>query len=116
MVLGVTINPIAFLVVQANNVRLLPVNHSSSFDKILDYIPDLLDKTNNMINKCIQNKKATSEQLIKEIKKNTAKVTENKKDARPKKEPIKPKKDESYEFEYDETFDNNIENEYEEDE
>ena len=104
MVLGVTINPIAFLVVQANNVRLLPVNHSSSFDKILDYIPDLLDKTNNMMNKCIQNKKATSEQLINEIKKNTAKATENKKETRPKKEPIKPKKDESYEFEYDETL------------
>ena len=114
--LGVTINPIAFLVVQANSVRLLPVNHSSSFDKILDYIPDLLDKTNNMMNKCIQNKKTTNEQLINEIKKNTAKATENKKETRPKKEPIKPKKDESYEFEYDETIDNNVENEYEEEE
>lgn len=104
MVLGVTINPIAFLIVQPNNVKLLPVNHSSSFDKILDYIPDLLDKTNTMMNKCIQNKKETTEQMIKEIRKNTAKGEEKKKEVvKSKKEPIKPKKDEMFEFEYDET-------------
>lgn len=54
---GVNISPIAFLVVQSNNVKLLPVNHSSCVDKLLDYIPDLVDKTNEIINKCIQNKK-----------------------------------------------------------
>ena len=98
---GVTINPIAFLIVQPNNVKLLPVNHSSSFDKILDYIPDLLEKTNTMMNKCIQNKKDTTEQMIKEIRKNTAKNEEKKKESiKTKKEPIKPKKDEMLEFEY----------------
>ena len=54
---GVTINPIAFLVIQGENVKLMPVNYSSSIDKLLDYIPDLLDKTNNMINKCMQQSK-----------------------------------------------------------
>ena len=43
---GVTINPIAFLVIQGENVKLMPVNYSSSIDKLLDYIPDFLDKTN----------------------------------------------------------------------
>ena len=105
--LGVTINPIAFLVVQPNNVKLLPVNHSSSFDKILDYIPDLLEKTNTMMNKCIQNKRETTEQMIKEIKKNTAKGEEKKKEVvKTRKEPIKPKKDEMLEFEYNETKNN----------
>lgn len=54
---GVSINPIAFLVVQSNCVKLLPVNHSSSVDRLLDYMPDLVEKTNQLINKCMQNKK-----------------------------------------------------------
>ena len=54
---GVSINPIAFLVITNDNVRLLPVNHSSSIDKLLDYIPDLMERANNMMNRCIQNKK-----------------------------------------------------------
>ena len=51
---GVNINPIAFLVVQAGNVKLLPVNHSSAADKLLDYMPDAIDKINGIINKQIQ--------------------------------------------------------------
>ena len=54
---GVSINPIAFLVVQSNCVKLLPVNHSSSVDLFLDCIIDLVEKTNQLINKCMQNKK-----------------------------------------------------------
>jgi sporulation protein YtfJ len=111
---GVTINPIAFLIVQPNNVKLLPVNHSSCFDKILDYIPDLIDKTNNMMNKCVQTKKETTEQIIKEMKKNNSRGEEKKKEVvKTKKEPIKPRKDETYEFEYDET-NNQENNDYEE--
>lgn len=54
---GVNINPVAFLIIQANNVKLLPVNHASSMDKLLDYMPDLMEKANNLMNKCMQNKK-----------------------------------------------------------
>lgn len=54
---GVNINPVAFLIIQANNVKLLPVNHSSSIDKLLDYMPDLMEKANNLMNKAMQNKK-----------------------------------------------------------
>ena len=43
---GVSINPIAFLVVQSNVVKLLPVDHDNTFDKILDYVPDLMEKLN----------------------------------------------------------------------
>ena len=63
---GVTINPIAFLVIQQNNVKLMPVNHTSSLDKLLDYMPDLIEKTNNMMNRCMQNKKEDT----KDIKRN----------------------------------------------
>ena len=89
---GVTISPIAFLVIMENSVKLMPVNHASSLDKLLDYVPDLIEKTNNLMNKCIQNKKTETEQILKEIQK---KQKENKKNAEDD--------DITYEFEYDET-------------
>ena len=99
---GVTINPIAFLVVQSNNVKLLPVNHASSIDKLLDYVPELIEKTNNMINRCIQNKKETTEKIIKEMKKNNGKHEVKEEIKKPGK--VRPvTKEEMYEFEYDET-------------
>lgn len=41
---GVSINPVAFLIVENEKVRLLPVNHTSCLDKILDYVPDLFER------------------------------------------------------------------------
>ena len=41
---AVSINPIAFLIVENGKVRLLPVNHTSCLDKILDYVPDLFER------------------------------------------------------------------------
>ena len=64
---GVTVNPVAFLVIQGNIVKLLPVNHSTSIDKLLDYIPDLFEKANIMANKCIQNKKEQTEKIINQM-------------------------------------------------
>ncbi len=117
---GVTINPIAFLVIQGENVKLMPVNYSSSIDKLLDYIPDLLDKTNNMINKCIQKskdkEKSKEETKVKEQKKSEKvkmdknKIEEDLDESRHIKERIertkKPIEEEiTYEYEYDETLD-----------
>lgn len=73
---GVSLNPVAFLVVQGNVVKLLPVNHSTSLDKLLDYIPDLFEKVNNMTNKCIQNKKEQTEKFMNQMQK-IAKQKEN---------------------------------------
>lgn len=58
---GVSISPVAFLVVQGGTVKLLPVNHSSAIDKLLDYVPDLMEKVNSMLNKKIENKKEERE-------------------------------------------------------
>ena len=66
---GVTINPVAFLVIQSNNVKLMPVNHSSNIDKLLDYVPDLIERTNNMMNKIVNNKKEKTEKVLKEMQK-----------------------------------------------
>ena len=54
---GVSISPVAFLVVQPNNVKLLPIEHCSSVDRLLDYVPDLMEKVNSLLNKTMQNKK-----------------------------------------------------------
>ena len=66
---GVTINPVPFLVIQPNNIKLMPVNHSSSIDKLLDYVPDLMDKTNNMMNRIVSNKKEETEKILREMQK-----------------------------------------------
>ena len=67
---GVSINPVSFLVITQNNVKLMPVNHSSSIDKLLDYVPDLMEKTNNMINKFMQDKKEQTTTIINKMNKN----------------------------------------------
>ena len=64
---GVSVNPVAFLVIQGNVVKLLPVNHTTSLDKLLDYIPDLFEKLHNMINKSMQNKKEQTENIINQM-------------------------------------------------
>ena len=111
---GVTINPIAFLVIQPNNVKLMPVNHSSSLDKLLDYMPDLMEKANNMMNKCVQTKKGQTQKIIKEMQKKQQKNNKNEDQTTKEKEPKTVEKtiiqeepknsEEMYEFEYDETL------------
>ena len=69
---GVNIEPVAFLVVSNGIVKLLPVTHDSYIDKLIDYVPDLLDKSGDFIknlkdkNKCIEKLKEKIEENIKE--------------------------------------------------
>lgn len=65
---GVSINPVAFLVVQEGNVKLMPVDHDSCLDKILDYVPDLMQKINEMFNKTIQEKEARTKKIINDMR------------------------------------------------
>ena len=48
---GASITPVAFIVIQANTVKLMPVEHNNSIDKLLDYVPDLFDKVNKYMDK-----------------------------------------------------------------
>lgn len=97
---GVSITPVAFLVVQSNTVKLLPISHSSAMDKLLDYVPDLVEKLNQALNKVISNKKEDNQnkhkEKIEEIKK------ENKNDK------IFSKKNEQYRYD-DEAKEENYE-------
>ncbi len=50
---GASITPVAFIIVQGETVKLLPVEHSNCIDKILDYMPDLFEKIGKIIDKPI---------------------------------------------------------------
>ena len=41
---GVSIKPVAFLIINKENIKLLPIEYASTLDKVIDYIPDLLEK------------------------------------------------------------------------
>lgn len=103
---GVSINPIAFLVVQGNNVKLLPVSHSSSIDKLLDYVPELIEKVNTTMNKCIQNKKEQTQEIVNEIQKNVKreenKIKENKEKQSKRRKHIKPNEEQEYQYDDEE--------------
>ena len=87
---GVSVNPVAFLVIQNDFVKLLPVNHNTSIEKILDYIPDLFEKASCIINKSMQNKKEQTDSIINKIKKNCNKEKDeiNKKNEKADKEEV----------------------------
>ena len=49
---GVSIQPVAFMVVGENQIKLLPVNTSENpVGKIVDYIPDAIEKITNLVSK-----------------------------------------------------------------
>ena len=54
---GVSISPVAFMVVGQEQIKLLPVNINSSVDKILDMIPEIIEKATETIKKKIILKK-----------------------------------------------------------
>lgn len=49
---GVTINPVAFLVINKDTIKLMPIDHCSTLDRIVDYVPDILGK----VCECVKNK------------------------------------------------------------
>ena len=52
---GVTISPVAFLVVNADQIKLLPVSGSATTaDKIVDLVPELITKFNKIANEIIE--------------------------------------------------------------
>ena len=57
-------------------VKLLPVDHSTSLDKILDYIPDLFEKVNSMMNKSMNSKKEQTDKIISKVQKEYTKSEE----------------------------------------
>lgn len=55
---GVNITPVSFMVINNGNIKLMPVEYCSTIDKIVDYIPDVIEK----IEKIMENKKSKEEE------------------------------------------------------
>ncbi len=114
---GVSISPVAFLVVQQNTVKLLPVEHGSCVDRLLDYVPDLMEKLNNYLNKSMQNKKEERKEELKsqeKARKDLRETLENISDTqptnvttktRPRRSKIPKTEPVTYEYEYNEVED-----------
>lgn len=47
---GVSVQPVGFLVVSKNEVRLLPVDSNVIFDRLIDVTPQVLEKIKSMLN------------------------------------------------------------------
>lgn len=89
---GVSINPVAFIIVQEGSVKVLPVDHSSSIDRLLDYVPDLFEK----IGKKMSKNNVIKEEINRVVKEDNKR--ENSKQSNKQKE-----NEEEYEIEYDES-------------
>ena len=88
---GSTISPIAFLIIQPDNVKLIPINHSSSIDKLLDYVPDFLEKISTVISSSKEKDKSGNEDTNKIIEEMRNKTDETIRKARENKIEIENK-------------------------
>ncbi len=66
---GVHISPMAFLVVKDGSTRLMTLNGTSPVDKLIDLVPDVVEKANDFLNKSLENPK-------KALKENSSKKSE----------------------------------------
>lgn len=53
---GISINPMAFVVVLKDSIKILPIEHTSAIDKLMDYIPDLMERANCIVDKSLEQK------------------------------------------------------------
>ena len=44
---GVSVKPVAFLVIRGDSVKLLPMDYDTTVDRIVDSVPDLLESVKN---------------------------------------------------------------------
>lgn len=58
---GVNITPVAFLIVQNDTVKLIEANHSSVLDKLVEYVPDVIEKVNKLFSKKIDSEDVEDE-------------------------------------------------------
>lgn len=46
---GVSVKPVAFLVIKDDSVRLLPVDHDSPYDRVFDSVPQVIDMVAGLV-------------------------------------------------------------------
>lgn len=76
---AVHITPVGFIIIDSNNIgapKFIPVEHSDAVDKLLDYVPDLMEKVNKMIDKILKNKEEKNSTITIEHKEKIEKEPE----------------------------------------
>lgn len=55
---GVKVTPVAFLIIKDGNVRMLPIGvaPNTATDRLVEMIPDTLDKITDFVDKCLEKK------------------------------------------------------------
>lgn len=99
---GVSINPVAFLVINADSIKLMPVSHISTIDKLMDYVPDVIEKANQILNKKMNEAKDEKKNSKDKINHNdvTIKTTEKAKAPDKKEKTIRVEYDENKDKDY----------------
>lgn len=59
---GISINPVAFVIVSKDSIKVLPIEHTSAIDKLMDYVPDLMEKANLIVDKSMKNNSNSDEE------------------------------------------------------
>ncbi len=73
---GISINPVAFVIVQKDSIKVLPIEHNSAIERLIDYVPDLMEKADSFMDKTLENQDKSKEskgnvkksKIIKKIK------------------------------------------------
>lgn len=47
---GVSVRPVAFLIIKQDSIRMIPVEHETTYDRIVDNVPQVLDMLKEFIN------------------------------------------------------------------
>lgn len=59
---GVSVKPVAFLILKDDNIRLLPVTQSSNpYDKLIDTVPQAIEMLKDLLDKSCKGKKKKNE-------------------------------------------------------
>ena len=74
---GVTINPVAFLVINKDTIKLMPINHTSTLDRIADYVPDIISKFCNKEDEEKKEEKEPEKEILEKVKAKTEEKKEN---------------------------------------
>lgn len=55
---GVSIQPVAFMIVAKDDIRLMSVCPNNSVDKLIDLVPDMIKKANDLISNKLESKES----------------------------------------------------------
>lgn len=98
---GISINPVAFVIVQKDSIKVLPIEHNSAIERLIDYVPDLMEKADSFMDKTLENQDKSKDskgsvkksKIIKKIKTKPAMESEESEEIKENIEDSKPEQE-----------------------